>query len=484
MNASVRPLSRVRFVVRHEYEGLFGLLVLGVFLLSTLDETALAPVGRGLSLVCFALLTIVNVGAGVGVYIGAAIVFAVHHFSGQGSWVERPDNYALLFLTFYLAFVRPAVRTAGTLEKTALAVALLVITSLGHLSLIGYLEAFHFTWFMRMFGIPLGLFVLLRRARLTVPELNALFLILTGIAIYLAAMTIVEAFGWYHLILPPWIDDPNFNPAWGGYRIGGLLMQPEWNALAISLAMCVLAFRRQSATLLSNAARMGGIVLCLAAIYLSYTRAAWLGLLAAGIPAFWYASVQRGVTLKRRLLFIGFVLLVAAVTVLFPSQEAESRMSDVGSVYFRLNVWAAGLRMVVHHPLFGVGFGEFASNVGNYEQAGGWIPAIGGGGEFGELAHNTFLSVAAELGVIGLILYIVTIIGVYKAARSAAGAMWGQTGKAWVDAFSIIYFVNVQFVTAHELNTNVMYFGVLGAISGSGLAGTQKLRSAVRWVRG
>jgi len=473
----VRQFQGVRLLARHEYEGVFGLVLFGMFLLSTLDETALAPVGRGLSLASYVLLSIVNAGAALAVYIGVTLVFSVHHFAGQGSWVERPDNYALLIFVFVLAIGRPLVRKAGVLGSPAAAVAVFIMVSLSHLSLLGDLDAFHFTWFMRMFGIPFLLFVLLRRARLTREELRALFLVVSGIAIYLAAGAVLEALGWYAVMVPPWVGDPSFNPGYGSDRIGGLLMQPEWNALAISLCMAVLAFRLRASSQLVTLAKLAGIGLCIAGIYLSYTRAAWLALLVAGVPAFWYASGRRGVTFKRRLAFVGCVLLVSAVTILFPSQVTESRMSDVGTVYFRLNVWVAGLRMVIDHPLFGVGFGEFANHVGNYQQAGGWIPALGGGGSFGELAHNTFLSVAGELGIVGLTLYVVIIVSVFRTARTAAGDLWGQAGKLWVDAFSIIYYVNVQFITAHELITNVIYFGIMGAIAGAGLLRNRPLQS-------
>ena len=35
-----------------------------------------------------------------------------------------------------------------------------------------------------------------------------------------------------------------------------------------------------------------------------------------------------------------------------------------------------------------------------------------------------------------------------------------------VAGFTLVYFVNVQFITAHALVPNALYFGVLGAIAG------------------
>ena len=54
------------------------------------------------------------------------------------------------------------------------------------------MSAFELTWFMRMFGVPLGMFVLLRRAALARRELNALLLVIAVMAVYLATVSLLE----------------------------------------------------------------------------------------------------------------------------------------------------------------------------------------------------------------------------------------------------------------------------------------------------
>jgi O-antigen ligase len=278
-------------------------------------------------------------------------------------------------------------------------------------------------------------------------------------------MSSFEALHWYALIIPPWVGDTFVNPTLNQERVGGLLMQPEWNALVLSLGLCALLGLPGRRKALGQILWLGGGLLCLLAIYLTYTRAAWLGLLVGGLPWFWYASSNRGVTLRRRMIFVAFVCLMGAVTVLFPSSVTSSRMSDVGTVYYRLQIWAAGFRMLVQHPLFGVGFGEFINHVGGYEQL-SQIPQVSDPAGLGDLAHNTFLSVAAELGLIGFGLYLAVIWKAYKAARDGATRFWGEKGSSWVAAFTLVYYANVMFVTAHELVPNVIYFSVMGAIAG------------------
>jgi O-antigen ligase len=463
LSTSVGPLVRRRSLARPEYEGLFGLLLVAVILLSTLDETALAPVGRGLLLACFFLLTIVNAGAALGVYIAAALVFSVHHFEGQGSWVQRPDNIALLFLAFYLVAGRCFSRSAGAFGSTAVAVALLLLTTFIHLVAVVGMDMYWSSWFVRMFVAPLSLFVLLRRAALSPRELRALFLIVAILGVYLAAVSVLQALGLYAPSIPPWLGDPDFNPLFGEKRVGGVVMQPEWNALEVSLAFCVLLLRLNLRESRLRVGWLAGAGLCLLAIYFTYTRGAWLGLLMGGVPLFWQRSAIRGITLQRRALFVTGVLGFAAFVLFFPTEILQGRASDSGTMYFRFSVWNAGLRMVAEHPLIGVGFGQFAGHLPAFVREVAWIKA----GPIGtNMAHNTTITVAGELGLMGLTLYLLVICGVFRAAREAAGTAWGQSGRNWVAGFTVVYFVNVQFITAHELIPNVLYFGILGAIAG------------------
>jgi O-antigen ligase len=466
-----------RALARGWYESAFGLLLIGVMLLSTLDEAALAPLGRGLLLGSVLLLIVVNAGAAVGVYIAAALLFSVHVSAGRISWVQRPDNFALLFLTLYLVGGRWFSRQAGTFGTTALTITLLLLTTLAHLVALVGVQWFWLTWFARMFGIPLAMYVLLRRAALSPREVRALLVMVAALGIYMAVVSLLEVGGLYGLIVPPWIASPSFNPTFGDARIGGLEMQPEWNALNLSLAFCVLLLLRIQQ---GGRARLGwiaGSVLCLLAIYFCYTRAAYLGLLLAGVPLFWERSAKAGVTLRRRVLFLTGAVSFVMFVLFFPSQVLQSRVADTSNVFFRLNVWAAALGMLTHHPLFGVGFGQFAAHMGSYVRDLGWIPALGRY-QTGTIAHNTFLSVAAELGLVGLTLYLLTIRGVFRDARNAAGAAWGQAGRTWVAGFTLVYFVNVQFITAHELTPNLLYFGTLGAVAGMrGIGGRARARA-------
>ena len=459
--------------LRPDYDAGFGIILLGIFLASSVDQVGLAPPLRALGLVGFAVLVVLNAGAALGVYIGAATIFSMHHFAGQGSWVQRPDNYALLMLVGYLAFARSFGRNVGRFGWTVPAVIVFVAVSMLRLVDLGLFRTHEVSWFMRMFAIPLALYVVLRRAALSLREIRALVRVVAALGVYLGIMSLVEAAGLYSLLVPPWIGDPFFNDFFGLARVGGLFMQPEWNALVLSLTFCAIVMRYEHSRGLYRASWILGGLLVLVAVYFTYTRAAWLGLILAGVPVFWSASAKRGVTVRRRALFLAFCLCFLAVTVLFPSDMTRGRMQDTGTIVYRLHIWAAGGQMILEHPLVGVGFGQFLYHVGRYGQVAA-LPQIQDPEGLGDLAHNTALSVAAELGLVGLLLYLFIMVAVYLAARRSAAVLWQEKGLLWVAGFAIVYVVNTQFVTAHQLVPNALYFGTMGAIAGCSAARVQR----------
>jgi O-antigen ligase len=242
-------------------------------------------------------------------------------------------------------------------------------------------------------------------------------------------------------------------------------MWAEWNAIDISMGFCVVLLRLDVVRSANRVAWIGVAILCLGAIYFTYTRAAWLGLLLGGVPLFWRMSEARGMTVRRRAMFLGTAIGFAALVLFLPSDMLRNRATDSGTIYFRFSIWIAGLEMMAQNPILGVGFGQFAPNLGAHLRDLVWIPPADAAQE-GTLAHNTFISVGAEFGLLGLALYVGLLVGVYKAARTAASNAWGRLGACWVDGYILVYLINIQFITAHKLASNLLFFGIMGAVAG------------------
>ena len=112
----------------------------------------------------------------------------------------------------------------------------------------------------------------------------------------------------------------------------------------------------------------------LIALYLTNSRGGVLGLAAALLPTIW----RSGRWLTRVMVVLG---LVAALGLAAPSRMTQMD-SDESSAQGRVQSWSAGLQMLKMRPVLGVGFGRY--------------------GEYNELvAHNSFVHVLGELGMIG-----------------------------------------------------------------------------------
>lgn len=167
------------------------------------------------------------------------------------------------------------------------------------------------------------------------------------------------------------------------------------------------------------------LVLLLAAVVLSYTRAAWVGLVAAFCC--YLAFVMR---LKTVLVYGGFLMLIV-LAFLFRTQitmqlegndevssdDYASHVQSIGNISSddsnieRLNRWACALRMFSDQPVFGFGPGTYMFKYGAYqkysERSGISTNFAEGGG-----SHSEYLGPLAEQGFMGPLIVIALIIAV------------------------------------------------------------------------
>ena len=127
------------------------------------------------------------------------------------------------------------------------------------------------------------------------------------------------------------------------------------------------------------------------------------------------------------------------------------------SVIERLAHWQAAENMIVDHPFLGVGFGNYAAAYDQY-RALNWPIALGH-------AHNYYLNIFAETGIIGLLAYLILwgcifirTIRALNAPRQIAGVALGLLG-AWV-SLSVHQIVDNLYVANIYLLIGV-YLGLL-----------------------
>jgi len=175
------------------------------------------------------------------------------------------------------------------------------------------------------------------------------------------------------------------------------------------------------------------VLLLAAALYLSFSRGAWLGAAAALLAMGLFLPRRRwiGLALIGGLIAIGLGLYSAN---LLPASIAD-RFADAGAlvdfrdvrgvkindanyaVVERLAHWQAAVRMIEAHPWTGVGFSNYQPVYEQYRLL-NWPLPLGH-------AHNIYLNVAAETGLPGLLAYLGLWVAVFALTIRALGWLSG-----------------------------------------------------------
>jgi O-antigen ligase len=162
-----------------------------------------------------------------------------------------------------------------------------------------------------------------------------------------------------------------------------------------------------------------------AAIVFSTARGAWLAALCMGVTL---AVVGR----SRRLLAVPVLLLGVGVAVLGMSPGLRAQVPPLASLEginaHRLAIYRANLDIVRAHPVFGLGFGRYRPAAKPYYEP---HPMA----DRRSHAHNNFLQMAAEAGLLGVLAFTFLFAVVVRRAAAAlprAGPAWPRLCGALV----------------------------------------------------
>lgn len=215
-------------------------------------------------------------------------------------------------------------------------------------------------------------------------------------------------------------------------------------------------------------------LLSLAALYVSFSRGAWLGAAAAALVmvAFWPRRWSVGLGLVSVALVSGWLLLEAG---LVPASIAARlanvadfvNVTDVRGVNIndanfalveRLAHWQAAQNMIAAHPWLGVGLGNYAGAYPQYALA-NWPFHLGH-------AHNIYLHTWAETGPVGLAAYVsvwatvimLTLSTLRRSAGLQRGLLLGLLG-VWA------HLLTHQIVdNLHVNNTDLLLAAQIGVL--------------------
>ena len=151
------------------------------------------------------------------------------------------------------------------------------------------------------------------------------------------------------------------------------------------------------------------------------------GLIAAAVALIASVVVARG----RRTQVVGIGVLVAAVAAfaLATTPGALDRITSADNGgNGRTDLWTIAVRMWQDHPVFGVGLAQFPGESKAYVQDPGSLEFVELIAEKPHLVHNTYLQLLAEVGVLGLLLYLL-VAALCVAAAWRAARMFSASGQ-------------------------------------------------------
>lgn len=110
----------------------------------------------------------------------------------------------------------------------------------------------------------------------------------------------------------------------------------------------------------------------------------------------------------------------------------------------RTQIWNRGVKLFFSSPILGVGFSNFSVADGNATGEGGW-----------KTAHNSFLLIAVELGIVGFVLFVKLTVGTFlriRRFRKAQEIIDSETNMLWLikglEVSFLVYMVTASFLSA------------------------------------
>ena len=176
------------------------------------------------------------------------------------------------------------------------------------------------------------------------------------------------------------------------------------------------------------------IAVLIVGVAYSFSRSSYFGALAV-LAVF---AVRRPV----RVSLISAAVAVCVIPVLPPAVSARigtvwsSNGLDASSVA-RLDLWRSALHMFIHQPILGVGYLHFSGQLPVYFQNtnSSYIPIAGFAGLI--YAHNIYLTVLSQTGLIGFFLVGALVVGGWRGAWSAMRA------GDWAGESAVLAFVGI-----------------------------------------
>jgi O-antigen ligase len=317
-------------------------------------------------------------------------------------------------------------------------------------SLHAALESQTWSLFAAKFLVPFSMFhmaTLVFQDEAAIRKLETLCLC---VLLYLCLLSVASLLGVAAATFPPYIADIGLGIH--ADRARGPFLQAAANGTALNLLGLVALdlFRRRRINCLM------AIVLCTLlplAVFATMTRAVWLSF------AFSFLMVSLRVR-HLRWAWLWIAIGVALAAMLIANNNSlravfEDRFEERSPVEFRAAVYRLSWEMFKEKPLLGWGQNQFSPEIESRIS------------EFradGYAAHNTFIEITVEHGLLGIALYAWMMIGLLRVGRRLPHVQKEPFVSIW-PVFLGVYLVNACFVVMNYQFVNALVFTLAGVLA-------------------
>lgn len=270
---------------------------------------------------------------------------------------------------------------------------------------------------------------------------------------YVAGATIAAGYGL--------LSSPNISGAAGAAdateqlnRIAGTVGDPNVLAsvLLVGAILAIALAATQHRSPVMKIVLIGCGFLCLTVLVLTFSRGGLIALGAALLAAPFVARRKAAIVASGLLVSI---CVVAYIGALAPADARERIVANDGGSG-RTDIWKIGWRMVEAEPIVGLGVGNFQSSSIHYQIRPGTAKVRTDLADNPSVAHNSYLELLAETGVIGLALFLGIVVTALSAAMRATRKFLADdrfdlaviSGAVFASLVSILasdFFISEQF---------------------------------------
>lgn len=266
--------------------------------------------------------------------------------------------------------------------------------------------------------------------------IRAILWVLTAMAAYSVWVSFAQFYA-PALVWPRYILDIPADNSWAS-RAVGVFVQPVANGLILIAGFGIAVHLLYDAGTRRWQRIMLAVLLpaSLVAIYMTYTRVVWGCFAILAVLGAIY--LRRGQNIYRAAL-AGIVLgILVNMQTFFSSDRSSGGIGSSYEVEDRLNMWATAFWAIGEKPWFGWGVGTFSQvNTYHHQQWPG-VPWFRG---FGIVSHMTELGMFAELGLIGLSIWLTIVFLTVRNLRVAVRTIspQGLVGRDLAVLTAILY---------------------------------------------